>query len=126
MGCGGLQKLNARCSHDAGCFVQQRPQLAAAHFTPPFAHRRALLAATQLPNPPPPLPCLPRRKLEVAVREENYSVAAEAKREIELLTERLPANQLLLATLLERLDKGGLPEEEATAVVRQLGELGEW
>lgn len=69
---------------------------------------------------------LARRKLEVAVREENYSVAAEAKREIELLTERLPANQLLLATLLERLDKGGLPEEEATAVVRQLGELGEW
>lgn len=77
-------------------------------------------------HPPVPLPCLPRRKLEVAVREENYSVAAEAKREIELLTERLPANQLLLATLLERLDKGGLPEEEATAVVRQLGELGEW
>jgi tetratricopeptide (TPR) repeat protein len=69
---------------------------------------------------------LARRKLEVAVREENYAVAAEAKKEIQLLTERLPPNQLLLATLLDRLDKGGLSEEEATAVVRQLGELGEW
>lgn len=81
-------------------------------------------------HPDPPTHCparLPaRRKLEVAVREENYKVAAEAKKEIAVLTERLPANQLLLATLLERLEGGRLPEDEATAVVRQLGELGEW
>jgi len=60
------------------------------------------------------------------VREENYAVAAEAKKEIQLLMGRRHANERLLATLLGRLERGGLAEEEATAGVRQLGELGEW
>lgn len=69
---------------------------------------------------------LARRKLDLAVAEEDYSAAAEAKREVEALSERLPANQALLGALLERLGRPGLPEDEAAGVVAQLGELGEW
>lgn len=58
--------------------------------------------------------------------EEDYAAAAAAKREVEALMERLPANKALLAALLERLERRGVPEEEAAALLQQLGELGEW
>lgn len=41
---------------------------------------------------------LARRKLEVAVAEEDYRLAAEAKREAEALHARLPANLALMAS----------------------------
>lgn len=115
--------------------LARRWAVAAGRLPPPGAVRQYLglphpLACPMSIGPPTTprhaLPLLCCRKLEVAVQEENYQVAADAKREIQLLTERLPTNQLLLATLLERLERGGLGEEEAAAVVCQLGELGEW
>lgn len=70
---------------------------------------------------------LARRKLALAVAEEDYKVAAAAKREVEGLHARLPSSLALMDALLERLEApGGLPEEEAAAVVTQLGDLGEW
>lgn len=80
---------------------------------------------------------LVRRKLDLAVREENFAAAAQAQREVALLTERLPANKALLNALLQRLDAAthaacaGPEEEEAAraeklAVLERLGELADW
>ncbi|KAL4451207.1 hypothetical protein ABPG77_009279 [Micractinium sp. CCAP 211/92] len=80
---------------------------------------------------------LARRKLDLAVREENYAAAAQAQREVALLTERLPPSKALLNTLLQRLDAAthaacALPEEEEAAnaeklaVLERLGELADW
>lgn len=71
------------------------------------------------------------------MREENYAAAAQAQREVALLTERLPPSKALLNTLLQRLDAAthaasALPEEEEAAnaeklaVLERLGELADW
>lgn len=71
------------------------------------------------------------------MREENFAAAAQAQREVALLTERLPANKALLNALLQRLDAAthaacaGPEEEEAAraeklAVLERLGELADW
>ncbi|KAL4422934.1 hypothetical protein ABPG75_009131 [Micractinium tetrahymenae] len=80
---------------------------------------------------------LARRKLDLAVREENFAAAVQAQREAALLTERLPPSKALLNTLLERLDAATHAacatdeEEEAAraeklAALEQLGGLADW
>ena len=73
----------------------------------------------------------PRRKMELAVREEDYATAAEAKTEVDMLRERLPSDKLVLASLLERVEghvdgrqqPGG--GQGRQAAIRQLGDLGD-
>jgi hypothetical protein len=68
---------------------------------------------------PPPL-C---RKLDLAVREEDYTTAAAAKAEVDLLLERLPSSKVVLSGLLSKLEDGDSSERQAT--IQQLGKLGD-
>ncbi|EFN52005.1 hypothetical protein CHLNCDRAFT_139541 [Chlorella variabilis] len=69
--------------------------------------------------------------MELAVREEDYATAAEAKTEVDMLRERLPSDKLVLASLLERVEghvdgrqqPGG--GQGRQAAIRQLGDLGD-
>lgn len=69
---------------------------------------------------PPPL-C---RKLDLAVREEDYPTAAAAKAEVDLLLERLPSSKVVLSGLLSKLGEVG-DSSERQATIQQLGKLGD-
>ncbi|PSC68285.1 Histone deacetylase 14 [Micractinium conductrix] len=69
---------------------------------------------------------LAKRKLQLAIQEEDYKSAAEAKNEVEALTERLPASKALLQALLDKLERKEMGEEERLATLAQLGELSDW
>lgn len=126
--------------------LQQQPALAAGFRQSPAKSRlrTAVVAAAtpcSLPGHASMGPWerlqLARRKLDLAVREENYASAVQAQQEVSLLTDRLPANKLLLNTLLGRLDAAThavcataeaeeAAQSEKLAALEQLGQLADW
>jgi tetratricopeptide (TPR) repeat protein len=64
--------------------------------------------------------------MELAVREEDYATAAEAKAEVDMLRERLPSDKMLLASLLDKLEtRLPVSDKERMTAIRQLGDLGD-
>lgn len=92
-----------------------------SHRRPRLARCQAPVTGRQQPTPPAarrvPYPC---RKLQVAVAEEDYRLAAELRDEIKDLTEALPSRKQVLLSMLDALGQEGA--EGKAVALRVIGE----